>query len=35
VFLTFLVNEAIELHDSELGAVSFNGDEAVVSLSPA
>jgi hypothetical protein len=29
------VNEGIELHDSELVAVSFNGDEAVVSVSPA
>ena len=29
------MNEAIELHDSELVAVTFSGGEAVVSLSPA
>ena len=29
------MNEAIELHDSELVAATFSGGEAVVSLSPA
>lgn len=29
------MNEGIELHDSELAAVSFSGGEAVVSFSPA
>ena len=29
------MNTAIELHDSEVSAVTFDGDSAVVSLSPA
>jgi hypothetical protein len=34
-FLASPVNEGIELHDSELSAVSFRDGSAVVSLSPA